>query len=256
VEAALGVFENVAIDLLFAFPGQTEEHWRKDLTLALSTLAIPHLSCYALVSIAEGSAFANPQIDLAMSFEAMAFAESIGLKHYASCASSGFDVARCNSECRYEVQHWSAPQTEFLGLGPGAFGFIDNHVTANQISLSTYYESLMSDNSPLVSATPVDPVERRHRYFALGIKVLKVPFGPYRNIFGEDPRDRFKEQFSSLESNGLVQLQDNELSLTPIGRLCVDQCTEAFFSEAERTIAHPEEPELRAFGRTSPQNHG
>jgi oxygen-independent coproporphyrinogen-3 oxidase len=245
IESALNLFENVAVDLLYGYPGQTMEGWRQELATAMKTFGVQHISCYALVSPSQGEAFVDPNVDLEMSLTAMDMAASYGLDHYASCASSGFDVARLGKECKYELQHWGAPQAEFIGLGPGAFGFVDNCVTANHASLPIYQKALMSNNFPLASVTVINSMERRHRYFALGIKTIKVPLAPYRQIFGEDATARFGSQFSVLEKKGWAKILGEELCLSLTGRLCVDQCTEMFFSELEMAIPHPEEKELR-----------
>jgi coproporphyrinogen III oxidase-like Fe-S oxidoreductase len=85
----------------------------------------------------------------------------------------------------------------------------------------------------------------RRRYFALGVKTHNVPLGPFENAYGTDPRIEFGGEFRALTDSDLASIIDDELRLTDVGRMFVDTCSSAFFSEGERGVSHPEEPEIR-----------
>ena len=57
LETAQNVFERVSFDLIYALPGQTEEHWRQQLSRALG-FGTGHLSLYQL-TIEPGTRFAT-----------------------------------------------------------------------------------------------------------------------------------------------------------------------------------------------------
>jgi oxygen-independent coproporphyrinogen III oxidase len=251
VANATSLFANVAIDLLYRYRPQTPREWGQDLEAAIDGYGVRHVSCYALVPTGAESApdmadrpSESDEVEFAL--QALDLARSHGLDHYASCASGGFDVSTSDRKCRYEFEHWSAPQGTFVGLGPGAFGFAGGHATVNRLSLGRYCSTLERGDSPLASAVRVSNAEMRHRYFVLGVKALAVPLGPYRARFGTDPVTDFAAQFRSLEADGFADVKDDALVLTPVGRLFVDTCSSLFFSESQRVVPHPEEPEIRA----------
>jgi oxygen-independent coproporphyrinogen-3 oxidase len=246
VESACAVFDNVAIDLLYNYQPQTKENWREELKIAIREYNIPHLSCYALVPIGTNIEQPTEENEIELAIEALEFCQSFGLNHYASCASGGFDVSKSEKKCRYEVEHWSAPQYNFVGLGPGAFGFAGGHSTVNRLSVERYCSLSEEGYLPLASAVPVNEEELRHRYFVLGIKGLEVPFAPYRAIFGREPLKDFAEAICILEQEKLATVVNDSLQLTPVGRLYVDSCSTLFFSEFELNVPHPEEPEIRS----------
>ncbi len=254
LEDACAVFENVAADLLYRYWPQTIENWHDDLKIVLEEFQIPHLSCYALIPF--GGLTTQPQPsqeeEVEFALEALNFGQAHGLHHYASCASGGFDIAKSDRRCRYELEHWRSPQSDFVGLGPGAFGFAGGHSTVNRLGLIGYCNLLEQGRLPLASIVPVSQMELRHRYFVLGVKALEVPFAPYRSLFERDPFQDFADPIEMLEQEGLANVDRDSMRLSPVGRLYVDTCSTLFFSKSQRGVPHPEEPEVRAIERLLP----
>lgn len=246
LDNARSVFDNVAIDLLYRYHPQTMEEWLGDLSVAVEEYDVPHLSCYAL--ILPGSSQTQPSVEAEVEFavEALSFGRAHERGHYASCASGGFDLSRPKYQCKYEREHWTAPQKDFVGLGPGAFGFAGGHSTVNRLSTKHYCELIEGGHLPLASAIPVDRAELKHRYFVLGVKTLEVSLTHYRSIFGSEPLEDFQKPIATIQSEGFASLTEESLTLTPVGSLFVDSCSTLFFSDIQRDIPHPEEPEIRA----------
>lgn len=244
IETVGEVFGSIAIDLLFRCPEQTVDNWLAQLDCALEMECVDHLSLYSLVA-KNPETLPVPEVEAQMTVMAYERATATGFEHYASCASGGFDFAKPGRRCRYEVRHWGAPQAEFLGLGPGALGYVGGYTTVNGLGLDRYLRELAANRLPLVSATYVNDDEARRRYFVLGVKTLDVPLGPFVAQFGIDARSVFAREFALLQELGFATFDANHLSLTALGRLFVDSASAMFFSEGEKLIPHPEEPEIR-----------
>lgn len=233
----------IAIDLLFRCEGQTLDNWRSQLRRATQE-EVAHVSCYSLILKSDNR---QPSLELEarMTLVIEEMLAPAGLSHYASCASGGFDYAREGFECRYETGHWAAPQDEFIGLGPGALGFLGTRTTVNGLDVPAYIKRIDAGLLPLVSATQANVEELRRRFFVLGVKALVVPLDRYRELFAEEAEQRFSDEFSQLTRLGFAQIDRDQLTLTPLGRLFVDSISEIFFSPVERDVPHPEEPEIR-----------
>ncbi len=244
IETAGEVFGSIAIDLLFRCPGQTVDSWLGQLDRALKMNCVDHLSLYSLVAKNPETLPAS-EVEAHMTVAAYERATAAGFEHYASCASGGFDFAKAGRRCRYEERHWGAPQAEFLGLGPGALGFVGGYTTVNGLGLDRYVRELTFNRLPLVSATYADADEARRRYFVLGVKTLDVPLGPFEARFGGDARSIFAREFAELQELGFATFDAEHLSLTALGRLFVDSASAVFFSDEQRHVPHPEEPEIR-----------
>lgn len=241
---AARVFTNVAIDLLFRCPGQSLEQWQSALATAASIDGVSHMSLYSLV-LRDVSKQPDTYADMAMTLAAFEHLERAGMHHYASCASGGFDFAYPAAECVYELEHWRAPQASFLGLGPGALGYFANGVTVNGLGIERYCSETMAGRLPIVSHHIASPDELARRYFVLGSKTMQIPFEPFAQAFGVDPRRYFVEEFAELEQAGMAEVRQEGLLLTDLGRVYVDSVSAVFFSRTERTVPHPEEPEIR-----------
>jgi oxygen-independent coproporphyrinogen-3 oxidase len=250
VNAAATTFGELGVDLLYRCPQQTLGQWGEQLERTLAMQEITHISCYSLV-LPNSSVQPSEREDAAMAVLATEMLEDRGFAHYASCASGGFDFARPGRQCHYEVEHWAAPQAEFLGLGPGAFGFVGSAMTVNTLRLSTYCELLESKRQlPLVSVTPMPSGEAMRRYFVIGVKALRVELEPFRRLFKAEPEVVFADEFRLLLSQGLATINDDALVLSEVGRFYVDSISSLFFSKAERDVPHPEEPEIRMLERS------
>jgi putative oxygen-independent coproporphyrinogen III oxidase len=133
IEAVRGAIRaglpRVSADLIFGLPGQGAEEAR-DEALGLADLGLSHVSCYQL-TIEAGTRFGElarrgrlPLADdgaVAEAFVAIDQAmASRGLGHYEVS-----NYARPGQEARHNLGYWRGD--EYLGLGCGAFGFVQTH---------------------------------------------------------------------------------------------------------------------------------
>ena len=120
-------FENVSADLIYGLPGQLMATWQRTLEGVL-TWGVQHLSCYAL-TVEEGTPLASrvargevaePDADMAAAMsewtEQRLEAAGFGQYEISNYARPGF-------EARHNLVYWR--QGEYVGVGPGAHGFID-----------------------------------------------------------------------------------------------------------------------------------
>ncbi|HBH90922.1 radical SAM family heme chaperone HemW [Ponticaulis sp.] len=128
IDAALNVFPNTSIDLIYARPGQSIPDWLEELDRALSTGA-PHLSLYEL-TIKEKTAFAKQVererfIPLDEDEQADLYIETLKLT-----AERGLPAYEVSNHARSE-DYWSRHNLtywlngEWLGIGPGAEGKLE-----------------------------------------------------------------------------------------------------------------------------------
>lgn len=237
------VFGEVAIDLLFNCPTQSLSNWEKQLKIATELPGVTHISCYSLI-LPNNENQPSKVEEVRMTEWMDNYLRQKGYIHYASCASGGFDYSKEGHHCVYEKSHWGSPQTEFLGLGAGAMGFVGDTATVNGLNIKNYMSKLNNNNLPLVSTTFTDKEEKLRRHFVLGVKTLQVNFDDI-NIPNYQIIEFFKNEFSILKDWGFAEITDKHLRLTDIGRMYIDSVSTLFFSEDEKTIAHPEEPEIK-----------
>ena len=116
--AAIEIFGNVNLDLMYALPGQTLADAQSDLAEALR-FSPPHLSFYHL-TIEPNTLFHRypptlPDDETAADIED-AIAETLGAAGYLHYETSAY--ARPGHECRHNVNYWRFG--DYLGIGAGA----------------------------------------------------------------------------------------------------------------------------------------
>jgi oxygen-independent coproporphyrinogen III oxidase len=248
VDALSEWIDKSAIDLLYRCEGQTISDWEAELDFVSKFSNITHVSCYTLFLLNSDN---QPNVleDARMAVIADEFLNSKGFIHYASCATGGFDFAKPGYECIYETLHWKAPQTSYLALGPGALGYMDNKLIVNIHTIQTYINKLKNMTLPILSLTPVNNFEQKHRFFTLGVKTLSVNLQDYVSDFHDIPTQDFNNELSNLISLELIEIDDNILRLTDLGRFYVDQVSEIFWSEDQKDVPHPETTAIMNFER-------
>ena len=117
-EAALAIFGNVNLDLMYALPRQTVAEAEADVAAALA-FAPPHLSFYHL-TLEPNTLFHRyppplPDDDAAADIEDAVHAAlaAAGYRHYETSA-----FARPGRECRHNLNYWRFG--DYLGIGAGA----------------------------------------------------------------------------------------------------------------------------------------
>ena len=124
-EAALGLFESVNLDLMYALPDQSLAEARQDLETAIR-LAPPHLSAYHL-TLEPNTPFAAqppelPDDDQAADMQRLVedLLGAAGYQHYETSA-----FARPDQRCRHNLNYWTFG--DYLGIGAGAHGKLSFH---------------------------------------------------------------------------------------------------------------------------------
>jgi oxygen-independent coproporphyrinogen-3 oxidase len=135
-------FDNVSIDLMFGFPGQTLTEWQEDVRRALA-LHVQHISAYSLM-YEEGTllgcmldAGKVREIDDALSLQMyehlMDVLEAAGFCHY---EISNFALQ--GMESRHNSSYWHG--IPYLGVGAGAHSYDGHNRYYHSDSLQDYME--------------------------------------------------------------------------------------------------------------------
>ena len=120
-------FDNINLDLIFGLPGQALATWQTSLEGVLAW-APEHLSCYAL-TVEEGTplaarvargTIAEPDPDIATAMAEWT-EDRLATTGYTQYEISNY--ARPGRECRHNLVYWRGG--DYVGVGPGAHGYID-----------------------------------------------------------------------------------------------------------------------------------
>jgi oxygen-independent coproporphyrinogen-3 oxidase len=215
-------FENINLDLLYGIPGQSLERWRNTLEQALS-LQPEHLSVYGL-TFEEGTPLArdiasgrlqpcSEEEEVEMWEEAEELLSREGYQRYEIS-----NYALPGRECRHNLTYWF--NLSYLGLGPGAHGYLEKTRYANHQDLVTYITVVAQGKLPRAWEEHQTPEQERLDTIIMGMRLKK---GLSRKVF----QQRFQisldqlygAQLEELKKQGLIDDDGENVFLTNRGRL-------------------------------------
>lgn len=209
---SLGI-KDISIDLIYAIPGQTVEILLSDLE-EIKNLEIDHVSCYSLI-LEENTYFYHQFIKQNFTpvdneLEGMMYEIVIDkLKEYGFEHYEISNFAKNKRYSNHNMLYWTL--SEYIGVGLGAHGFVDNIRTYNHKSFNKYYQEFQALNLP---QTKKDNIQD---YLIFGLRLTKgISLTDFNNRFNEDIFELFPELNKKL-NDGLIIVEDNYLKLTKLG---------------------------------------
>ncbi len=162
----------LALDLIFATPGETLSQWSADLDAALA-VAPDHVSTYGL-TFEQGTAFWNrrlrgdlAEIDEQLQRDMYALAidrlAAAGFEHY---EVSNFALPGCRS--RHNQTYWSGDG--YFAAGPGAARYIGGVRETNHRSTTTYLKRVLAGDSPVAERENLLPEARARELLVFGLR--------------------------------------------------------------------------------------
>lgn len=205
-------FENINVDLMYGFSGETLEELKGDLDQILS-LSIDHISTYSLILEEHTKLYidhyqrVSDDVDSKMYFFIIDYLEEHGFHHY---EISNF--AKTGKQSRHNLTYWN--NEEYYGFGLGASGYIKNIRYTNTRSLTDY---LRGKN---VLEKEILTLEDKMSYeMILGLRKIK---GVKKETFFEKYHLTIEEKFAIMEliKNKLL-IDDGEYVFIPKEKLYV-----------------------------------
>jgi putative oxygen-independent coproporphyrinogen III oxidase len=226
IDAALGSFDNVNIDLMYALPGQTAAMARSDIEQGLS-FGVPHISAYQL-TIEPNTVFYSrppplPEHDLAadMQLAAEDLLDAAGYEHYETSA-----FARPGRRCRHNVNYWEFG--DYLGIGAGAHGKLSfpdrvtRHVRAKQPV--AYMKGAASENAQIA------PAELPFEFMLNALRLVEgFPVGLFSERTGL-PLHTVESRLAAAEGKGLLERDWQRIRPSERGRRFLNELLELFLA--------------------------
>jgi len=242
--AAIEIFGNVNLDLMYALPGQTPADAQSDLAQALR-FSPPHLSFYHL-TIEPNTLFHRyppslPDDETAADIED-AIAATLGAAGYLHYETSAY--ARPGHECRHNLNYWRFG--DYLGIGAGAhskLSFPERVVRQVRHKQPQQYMEEVERGSPLAEDRTV---ERGEIGFEFMLNALRLTDGVPVALFAE--RTGFaltlvQKGLDEAERRGLIERDHQRMRPTPLGQRFLNDLQAIFLpapaAVAAETVARP-----------------
>jgi oxygen-independent coproporphyrinogen-3 oxidase len=233
--AALDIFGNVNLDLMYALPGQSAEDARADVAAALE-FSPPHLSFYQL-TIEPNTLFHRyppplPDDDIAAGIgDAVEDAlTGAGYRHYETSA-----FARPHRECRHNLNYWQFG--DYLGIGAGAhskLSFPERILRQVRYKQPQQYLEQMARGEPLLEEREV---ARAEIGFEFMLNAMRLTDGVPVALFAERtgfPLAIVEEDLDAAERRGLIVRDHERIGPTPLGRRFLNDLQAMFLPPKSR----------------------
>jgi putative oxygen-independent coproporphyrinogen III oxidase len=244
--AAVAIFGNVNLDLMYALPGQTLVDACADVVAALE-FSPPHLSFYHL-TIEPNTLFHRrppplPDDDAAADIEA-AIAAALGDAGYVHYETSAH--AKSGSQCRHNLNYWRFG--DYLGIGAGAhskLSFRDRVVREIRYKRPQQYMTGALSGAPLLER---HDVTRNDIGFEFMLNALRLNAGVPVGLFAERtgfPLTLVQRGLDAAEQRGLIERDHVHLRPTLLGRRFLNDLQALFLPSSDHT-ARPVTPIVMA----------
>ncbi len=213
-------FKNINVDLIFGIPNQTLKDWKESVD-NLIDLGPTHISCYSL-EVDEESIFgklekmgkffrAKESTDRKMYNYAKNKLKEARFNHYeiSNFAKSGF-------ECKHNLSVWNFE--EYIGLGASAHSYFDNKRYNNVYSIEKYIASILLNKSAQENVERIGNERKMKEYILVHLRQINgIDLKEFEIKFKQKLEEVYKSQVSSLQSQKLIKLTENNLKLTSKG---------------------------------------
>lgn len=211
---------NINVDLIYGLIDETFDILKEDVDKILS-LEIPHISTYSL--IIDGPSLYNIKGYKERSDETLRkFYDYILLKFrengYSRYEVSNF--AKQGYESKHNLTYWH--DEEYIGVGVGSSGFINNIRYKNSSSLTKYIKGIRDGEKEEIS------LSENKKYFLICNLRLEKGFSltKYNELFFEDFLSTKKSEIFSLINSNLLKIDGDYLKATDEGIMLLDMILE------------------------------
>lgn len=212
---------NINVDLMYGLPGLDLPSWEATLSGGLAWKP-DHLSAYCL-TLDEGSRWASEGVVGLPSEEAVIdqywllarLAREAGLEHYEIS-----NYCRPGFHSRHNQVYWR--REEYLGLGPGAAGFLGDTRYTNVKPVDRYCAMLEARKLPVGEWERLTHRQRQGERLVLGLRLAEgIPQAWLDARIAEGPA-RLRALLEAWEAEGLLIVKAGRARLTEAGFLLSD----------------------------------
>ena len=211
--------DNISIDLIYGFPGESLKQWDDDITAALS-LRVEHLSAYCL-SYEEGTPLyrmleegkveeSDDELTRAMYYRLIDRLAAAGYEHY---EISNFALP--GRRALHNSNYWNS--TPYMGIGAAAHSY---NVTSRQWNISDLRKYILEvENGHLpFEREYLDITERYNDTVMLSLRTCDgIDLADLKSRFGTDLHSYLLRQARQYEESGLLVHEHDRLRLSRNG---------------------------------------
>ena len=237
-------FPQVNIDLIAGMLGETDDKWKYAVERAIGldpdSVTIYQMEVPFNTTIAREAKSAGGVSPVASWAQKRAWVdyafrqfEAHGYK-----VSSAYTLVKPQRHAGFVYRDSLWHGADLVGTGVASFGHFQGVHYQNVDTWEQYIEKIDRGELPLNRALPITDHQKLIREMILQLKTGQIDAGYFRDKFGEDIRQEFAPQFSSLVEEGVAEIAGDRISLNREGLLRVDALLHRFFEPQFQNVRY------------------
>ena len=127
------------------------------------------------------------------------------------------NYAKGGCECKHNIVYWKCDN--YLGLGPGASGYINNYRYSNICDVDEYNKCLEGNKKPIEEKNILSKKDEIEEFIFMGLRMNEgIDLNDFYNRFNIKFQDKYKDILDKLKHLNLIIEQNNKVALTQKGR--------------------------------------
>ncbi len=228
-------FDNVSLDFIFGWPGQSLDQWRRDLETVLGLPQPPaHLSLYSLI-VEPGTPFADAAARGILRMpddDATADMYELAIEVLGEAGWDHYEVANWSrlpdGHSRHNAIYWQ--HGDYLGIGAGAHGTVGSRRIMNHLLPERWCAAVEAGEPTTSNVEEIDQVTSMAETMMLGLRLLDngVQAGAFQQRHGVGLDETYGEVIDELVGFELLQRMEGGVRLTPRGLLLANDVIARF----------------------------
>lgn len=227
IKEAEGAFHSLNVDMIFNFPSQTPDMLRRDVEM-LNESGCNQTTFYPLMAspvVRESLKRSVGVVSYAREHELFRVLDA-GLAEKFSPASA-WTFSRTGGGM---IDEYIVDYEDYVGIGSGAFSFLDGTLWSNTFSLSEYGRRIGEGKMSAVARREFSERERMRYRFMMGLFGLELDKLAFKRDFGVEIERALSTETMFMRAVGAYDIDDvQRITLTPKGRYLLVVMMREFF---------------------------
>jgi len=224
LNAAIGSFDNITIDLIYGIPNMSNDRWKENLDTAFK-LEIPHISAYAL-TVESKTALASfikkgkyPPLDEKQAQQHFKILTKKTKDHdYIAYEISNF--GKVNYFSKHNTSYWQGKH--YLGIGPSAHSYNGTSRSWNIANNAKYIKAIQENKLPSETEY-LSKTDQFNEMIMTGLRTIwGVSLEQIEQNFGLDLKEKLIQKAQGHINNKTLQLNNGILLITDKGKFLAD----------------------------------